>query len=269
MVSTGTPSKTAFITGASSGLGVEFARQLAASGYSLILTARREDRLQQLGVSLESRFGIKAQIQTADLSKLTQIEQLISTVNSLGNIDLLVNNAGFGIVGSFHRVDTDKELAMVNVHMVAPVMFCRAALPGMISRDQGAIINVASLAGLIPIRNVLYHSTKAFLISFSAALHSELQYSHVNVQALCPGFILTEFHDTNEYSRFSRHSIPKFLWMTLEQVVAASLKSIQHGNLYCIPGGIYRFAGALSRNSLSSGLIRFAAGLFLQKRKSL
>jgi short-subunit dehydrogenase len=94
-------------------------------------------------------------------------------------------------------VDAEKELAMVNVHMATPVLLCRAVLPGMISRDQGVIINVASMAGLIPIRNVLYHSTKAFLISFTEALHAELHGSHVHVQALCPGFILTEFHDTS------------------------------------------------------------------------
>jgi short-subunit dehydrogenase len=266
-VSTGTPGKTALVTGATSGLGAEFAHQLAALGYNLVLTARREDRLQQLGELLRSVSSIQVQIQHADLSKLTDIEKITSTINGLDNIDLLVNNAGFGTVGRFHRVDAYKELAMLNVHMVAPVMLCRAILPGMISRDQGAIINVASLAGMIPIRNVLYHSTKAFLISFSEALHAELYGSQVHVQALCPGFILTEFHDTIEYSRFSRRGIPKFLWMTPKQVVSASLKSLQHGNLLCILGAIYGFAGALSRNSLSAGIIRFVSSLILQKRK--
>jgi short-subunit dehydrogenase len=267
-VSTGSQAKTALITGASSGLGAEFARQLAASGYNLVLTARREERLHQLGVSLQSKYGIQAQIQPADLSKLTEIEQLISAINGLENLELLINNAGFGTVGKLHRVDADRELAMMNVHMIAPVMLCRATLPRMISRDHGAIINVSSLAGLIPIRNVLYHSTKAFLISFSNALYTELHSTQVHVQVLCPGFILTEFHDTNEFSRFSRRSIPKFLWMTAEQVVSISLKSLQKKKLICIPGGIYRFAGTLSRNSLSEGLIRSVAHLILQNRKS-
>jgi uncharacterized protein len=146
-------------------------------------------------------------------------------------------------------------------------MLCRAALPGMITRNQGVIINVASLAGLIPIRNVIYHATKSFLISFSEGLHAELQASKVIIQALCPGFIYIEFHDTNEYSRFSRQEIPRFLWMTPKQVVSTSLKSLQNGNLYCIPGGIYRFVAALARNSLSAGFIKFVAGLLLQKRK--
>jgi len=259
--------KTALITGASSGLGAEFAHQLAARGYNLILTARREERLQQLGELLQSRYGIYPQIHPADLSILTDIEKIISMITNQDNIDLLVNNAGFGTVGRFHRVDVEKELAMVNVHMVAPVMLCRAVLPGMISRNQGAIVNVASMAGFIPIRNVLYHSSKAFLISFSEALHTELQGSQVRVQALCPGFTVTEFHDTIEYSRFSRKGIPRFLWMTSEQVVSESLNALQHGNFMCIPGGIYRVVGAFARNSISAGLIKFVARLLLFKRK--
>ena len=259
--------KTALVTGASSGLGAEFARQLAALGFNLILTSRRTERLQQLGEHLRTTYSIRVQIQLADLSMLSDIENLISIINNLEALDLLINNAGFGTVGRFHRVDAKKEMAMVSVHMVAPVMLSRAVLPGMIARNQGGIINVSSLAGLIPIRNVLYHSSKAFLISFSEALHTELYASQVHVQALCPGFILTEFHDTIEYSRFSRKGIPRFLWMTSGQVVSASLKSLPHGKLLCIPGGINRFAGALARNSLSAGLIKYAAMLVLFKRK--
>jgi short-subunit dehydrogenase len=266
-VSTVSPAKIALITGASSGLGAEFAHQLAARGYNLILTARREERLQQLSELVQSRYDIQAQIQPADLSKIPDIEKIISLINNLEKIDFLVNNAGFGTVGRFHRVDAEKALAMVNVHMVAPVMLCRAVLPGMFSRNQGSIVNVASMAGFIPIRNVLYHSSKAFLISFSEALHTELHGSQVRVQALCPGFTVTEFHDTNEYSRYSREGIPKFLWMTSEQVVSESFNALQHGNLMCIPGNIYRFAGALARNSISAGLIKFVASLVLNKWK--
>jgi short-subunit dehydrogenase len=205
----------------------------------------------------------------ADLSKLPDIDKLVSEINGMSDLYLLINNAGFGTTGRFHRVDADKELAMMNVHMVAPVMLCWAALLGMISRNQSSIINVASLAGLIPIRNVLYHSSKAFLISFSEVLHTELRDSEVHVQALCPGFIYTEFHDTAEYSRFPRKSVPRFLWMTSEQVVAESLKSLQHRRVICIPGNIYRFAGALSRNSFTAGFIMVVAHLILRKKKTI
>jgi short-subunit dehydrogenase len=259
----------AVITGASSGLGAEFARQLAARGYNLVLTARRADRLEQLGSDLHSRFSIAAQIQPADLSKLPDIDALITTITGLPRLDLLVNNAGFGTVGRFYRVDPEKELAMVNVHMVAPVMLTRAVLPEMVSRDHGGIINVSSMAGLVPIRNVLYHSSKSFQVSFSETLRSELYGTHVHIQALCPGFVMTEFHDTPEYKHFSRKSIPNFLWMTPAQVVSDSLDSLPRGKLICTPGGIYRFAAILARNSLSAGLIKYFAGIIVNRHKAL
>ena len=268
-MSVGPSEKTAFITGASSGLGAEFARQLAARGYHLLLTARRADRLHQLSTELQSRFPIHSHILPADLSKLTDIDALVSTINSLPRLDLLVNNAGFGTVGRFYRVDPEKHAAMLNVHMVAPVMLSRAALPGMVSHDQGGIINVSSMAGLVPIRNVLYHSSKAFQVSFSEALQTELYATHVRVQALCPGFVLTEFHDTPEYSRFSRQSIPKFLWMTPDKVVKNSFNSLPRGILICTPGSLYRFSAALARNSISKGIIKFFANLIINRRKVL
>ena len=260
-------SRTALITGASSGLGAEFANQLAAMSYDLILVARREERLEQVARSVRSNFGVKSITLAADLSVLDEIEKVIGVINNTSNLELLVNNAGFGTMGRFLRVDAEKELAMVQVHMTAPVMLCRAVLPDMISRNKGAIINVASIAGIIPIRSVLYGTSKAFLISFSEALQAELRNSEVRVQALCPGFIHTEFHDTSEYTRFSRASIPQFLWLQPQQVESESLKSLQGKKVICIPGFLYRFAGTVARNPLSSGLIILAARLILRKRK--
>jgi short-subunit dehydrogenase len=260
--------KTAFITGASSGIGAEFARQLAVSGYDLVLTARRADRLHQLADSIHAINDVRITLHPADLSNISDIEQLVSVISKLSDLDLLVNNAGFGTVGRFYRVDSPKQLAMLNVHMIAPVMLARVALPIMLAKNHGAIINVSSLAGLIPIRNVVYQSTKSFLVSFSAGLQTELLGSQIHVQALCPGFVYTEFHDTPEYSRFSRNSVPRFLWMTPSQVVSASLKSLHHSQLVCIPGTIYQFAGLLARNSITMGLIRAAAILILRNRKT-
>jgi short-subunit dehydrogenase len=261
--------KTALITGASSGLGAEFARQLAARGFNIVLSARRADRLQQLASELQSSFPIEAQVLPADLSKLPEIESLVSTVTSLSRLDLLVYSAGFGTVGRFYRVDPAKELAMVTVHMVAPVMLTRAALPGMLSRGGGGIIIVSSMAGLVPIRNVLYHSSKAFQISFSEILRTELRDSNVHIQVLCPGYVRSEFHDTPEYTHFSRNTVPNFLWMTPTQVVSVSLNSLPRGHLICTPGIIYRFAAALARNSFSAPLIKYFAGLIVSRRKAL
>lgn len=262
-----TPNNTALITGASSGLGAEFAVQLAERGYDLILVARREDRLKELGDTLHSKYGVKFLPMALDLSLYEDIDKLINVVLEYSIIEILVNNAGFGTVGRFSRVEPNKELAMLNVHMVAPVMLCRAILPGMITRNKGSIINVSSFAGLMPIRSVLYGSSKSFLISFSEALQDELQDSQVHVQALCPGFFLSEFHDTKEYTQFSRSSIPRFLWMTSQQVVAQSLESVHKHGVICIPGNFYRFAGALARNSFTAGLIKSVAHLVLRRRK--
>jgi len=257
----------ALITGASSGLGVEFANQLAAKGFDLILVARREEPLAQLSDLLQSNYGTKTIVLPIDLSLSTGIEQVISTITCSPNIEFLVNNAGFGTVGRFARVEVEKEHAMLQVHMIAPVMFCRAVLPEMISRNHGVIINVASLAGIMPIRNVLYGSSKSFLIKFSEALAAELGNTAVCVQALCPGFILTEFHDTSEYTRFSRTSIPRFLWMTPQLVVSESLRLLPSGKVICIPGNLYRFAGTLARNSLTAGLINSIARFILRRKK--
>jgi len=260
--------RTALITGASSGLGAEFARQLAAKGFNLIITARNHEQLLQVQQSILARNKVQVEIVPADLSKSADLDELIDFVNKITNLDMLVNCAGFGTVGRFYQVDPEKELAMMKVHMVAPVMLCRMALPQMIKRNQGAIINVASLAGLIPIRNVIYHSSKAFIISFSEILHTELIGSQVIVQALCPGFVFTEFHDTPEYTRFSRNNVPQFLWMTPQQIVSASLKSLNNGKVICVPGVVYAFAALLARNSITAGIIKMAAQLVLRKRKT-
>jgi uncharacterized protein len=261
--------KTALITGASSGLGAEFANQLAAKGFDLILVARREDRLQQLGTLIHANFGVETKILPADLSLQTDIERVISVINQTSNIELLVNNAGFGLMKGFLRADPDRELAQMQVHMIAPVLLCRAVLPGMISRNKGAIINVSSMAGIIPIRSSLYGSSKAFLIIFTESLRDMLHNKNIQVQALCPGFTFTEFHDTPEYKSFSRESIPGFLWMTSKQVVYESLQSLQKNKVICIPGHFYSFAGVLARNSFTAGLIKYAGNIILHRRKYL
>ncbi len=259
--------KTVFITGASSGLGAEYARQLAASGCNLILTARRQDRLQQLAESLQSTYGIHVLVYPADLSQPADINTLVTLVDGNPSIDILVHAAGFGTVGRFYRVEAHKELAMVNVHVVAPVMLIRAALPAMVARNHGTIINVASLAGLIPIRNPLYQSTKSFLVDFSEGLQAELRDHSIRVQVVCPGFVHSEFHDSTEYARFSPQSVPRFLWMTPAQVVSYSLSHLSSGKLLCIPGRINQFAALLARNSFTAGLIKLAARSVLRVRK--
>jgi hypothetical protein len=259
--------KSALITGASSGLGAEFANQLAAEGYDLILVARREERLQQLADSIKSTYGIKTTILPADLSVHTDIERIIEVIRNSTNIEILVNNAGFGITKRFLKAELQLELAQMEVMMIAPVLLCRAVLPAMVSQNKGEIINVSSLAGLIPIRSILYGSSKAFLINFSIALQDELRATNVKVQALSPGFVVTEFHETPEYTNFDRKNIPAFLWMTSKEVVAESIKSLQSDKVICVPGNFYRLVGFFAQNSITAGMIKFIARLVLSRKK--
>ena len=164
-----------------------------------------------------------------------------------------MNNAGFGTWGTFEKIPTEQHLAMIQDHILATVRLSRAALPGMMSRRHGAIINVSSIAAFLPNPgNVTYCASKAYLNSFSLALQSELSHTGVRVQALCPGFTVTEFHDNPEYAaRNIRAKIPAALWMSADDVVAASLKELRRGRVICIPGLKNRVLVALGRSGLA------------------
>jgi short-subunit dehydrogenase len=260
-------SKTALITGASAGLGAEFARQLAARGYHLILTARRQERLEELAAGLEKESGTTCEVLVADLSQTDGIQTVAECIARQSELHLLVNNAGFGLRDTFSKSDPALLNDMLHVHFSAAVLLSRSALPGMISRHQGDIINVASMAGFIPLRSVLYGSSKAFLISFSQALDLELTGTGVHVQALCPGFTHTEFHDAQGTASFINHSIPRILWLTSEQVVRHSLRDLPHHKVISIPGLQYQIIGFLMRSRLTFGIVRaFAQILFAGRR---
>ena len=257
-------SPTAFITGASAGLGMEFARQLAAQGYDLILTARRKDRLDELAGRLQSH-NVSIEVIPADLCQPADIQRLCEYITNQPNLEILVNNAGFGTKGRFQHVDPQKLDAMAQVHMTAPILLSRAALSVMLPRQRGNIINVASMAGFFPYRSVLYGSSKAFLISFSQSLDDQLAGTGVHVQALCPGFTRTEFHSTDELRGFNHHSIPKLLWLTSEQVVRHSLNDLRRHRQVSIPGWQYRFIALFARNSLLTAFIRGVARYIFNK----
>jgi short-subunit dehydrogenase len=249
-------SDTALITGASSGIGATFARQLAVKGYSLILIARRQDRLASIADELQQTHSVSVETLVADLSNLSDIEKVEKRIRGLQNLSTLVNNAGFGVTGNFSETDPVKQIDMINVHIIASVRLCRVALPGMIARHQGTIINVASTAAFVPIPgHIMYNATKAYLVFFSEALQAELTATGVNVQALCPGFTYTEFHDTSEFKNFNRFRIPKLLWMSAEDVVSRSLKASKRNQTVYIPGFINRCYVAAMRNRMISPLL--------------
>ncbi len=257
--------RTALITGASSGIGAAFARQTAARGYDVILVARREERLAALSAELRQRHGVGTEPLAANLADPAGVARVEARIAELGALDLLVNGAGFGTTGRFTRVDMARQLEMIQLHVVGAVRLSRAALPAMADRGRGAIVNVASMVAFLPLPgNVTYAGTKAFLVAFSRALQEELKGTGVRIQALCPGFTYSEFHDTAEYAHFSRKRIAGVLWMTADDVVASSLKALDRGGGICIPGLVNRLLVTLGQNRVLAPMMM---GMLVQKRR--
>lgn len=241
----------AVITGASSGIGAVFARKLAAD-YDLLLVARRKDRLEQLANELGAAYLV------ADLSNPTETASLAERLAGELRLGMLVNNAGFGTLGRFWEATLESQEQMHQLHVMATVRLTHSALRNMVPRDNGAIINVASVAGFARSQgSVSYCATKSWTNAFSEGLYLELRgkNSQVKIQTLCPGFTYSEFHDTMAINREKLAS--KALWLTAEQVVDASLEGLRRGQLYVIPGWRYRLLTAVF-SKLPSGL-RLAA----------
>ena len=228
-----TTRRRALITGASAGIGAAFARRLARDRYDLVVVARGRDRLAELAEQLRADHGGAVEVLPADLThaaELHVVEKLVADAD----LDLLVNNAGFGTVGAFARLDPAKEEEEIRLNVVALARLTRAALPGMIARRRGRIINVSSMAAFQAAPyNATYAATKAFVNSFTEALYEELRGTGVVVQALCPGFTRTEFQ---ERAGIDVSDIPSFAWMSPDAVVETSLRALQRGELICIPG---------------------------------
>lgn len=250
----------AMITGASAGIGAEYARQLAARGYDLILVARRRERLEHLAAEIQSRYRVAIDIQPADLSILSEIQRLEHLIEETENLEVLINNAGFGIPGLFVDTEIDSIMTMIKVHIEATVRLTHAALAAMISRGLGFIIQVSSVSAFTSSTgSPTYGATKAYLNAFTDGLVTELYDTGVKVQALCPGMTRTEFHDTPQYQKLHLHDrLPSFVWMDAEDVVRGSLEAIQHGSGIYVPGLGYKLIRALA----SLGLIRLGIRVY-------
>lgn len=230
----------ALVTGASAGIGAAFARALAARGYNLILVARRRARLEALAGEFDSRHGTEAEILEADLADAAQLARVEARIREAPDLDLLVNNAGFGITGRFWETDVAEQDRLHRLHVLASMRLVHAALAGMTVRGRGAIIGVLSVAGFVQSPgSTTYAASKCWMNSFFEGLDLELKSigSPVRLQALCPGFTYTEFHDV---AGIDRKRISAKLWMSAEDVVAASLEGLARGRLFVIPGWRYR-----------------------------
>jgi len=225
----------ALITGASSGIGLSFAELLAERGYDLILVARTTARVEAVAGELAARHGVRAEAWTADLASDAGCEAVAARIAELPHLDLLVNNAGFATTGKLAKIPAGPQLAMLRLHVLAPMRLSTAALPRMIARGAGGIINVSSIAGfLYGPGNVNYSATKAYLTSFSLGLDTEVRAAGIRVQALCPGFTHTEIHDEMPHVK---QQVPAWMWMDAGRVAAISLRQLEAGGpVICVPG---------------------------------
>lgn len=240
---------TALITGASSGIGEEFARQLAARGHNVFLVARREDRLRDLAAELERVNGVRAQYVAADLSDTAQVEALPGKLRESGLVvEILINNAGFSTVGDVHR-NPDRQLGMVRVNIEALVSLTVAFLPEMTERGRGAVIQVASSVAFqpIPVQSV-YSASKAFVLHFSEATAAELKGTGVTMTALCPGPVRTEFVEAAGFKKSEQEMAPSMLWSTAEEVAKAGLDAADKGKRVIVPGITNRFTTTFGRH---------------------
>ncbi len=242
--------RVAVISGASSGLGVLFAKLLAEQGYDLLLIARREELLQQEAEDLTHQYGVVVEIMSADLAEEDALKRVELRIEAIEALEYLVNCAGFGMTGAFPSVDPEQETRMIKVHCIATMRLCRAALTSMVRRRAGKIINVASLAGfLVGEACAEYTATKAYILNFSQALQVDVRKYGIRIQALAPGFIQTDFFKTDTLKNTGMiNRIPKWLWISADYVVKTSLRAINRRWFYkvvCIPSLRYKILGWL------------------------
>lgn len=235
----------ALVTGASSGIGEHLARQLAERGHDLVLVARDQSRLEALAKEIESAGGASVQVLPADLTDPEQLQRVEDRCHDKSApIDVVVNNAGFGSFGAFHTLDVDGETREIQLNVVALVRLTHAAASEMVPRGKGGILNVSSLAGFQPgPMNATYGATKAFITSFTEAVHEELRGTGVSVTALCPGFTRTGFQAA---ANVPQGDIPGFMWQGPAEVATVGLDALAKNRAIAIPGPMNKVLGLFS-----------------------
>ena len=225
---------TVLVTGATAGIGESFTRLLASKGYNLALVARDEARLHERAAGLREKYGVQTFVLPADLSTnegCASVEEYIKAYE----IDVLINNAGFGINKAFTMSDLAKEEEVLKVLVRTPMRLMHVVLPGMKERNSGTVINVSSVASFIA--GGAYSASKAYLTVLSESLHTEMSATNIKVSALCPGFTRTEFH---QRGRMKMAGLPEFMWLNSDRLVAQSWKDAQSGKAVSIPGWQYK-----------------------------
>lgn len=242
------PDRTAVVTGASSGIGAEIARELAGRGHGLTLVARRADRLQSLAEELDAR-GARIEVLAADLGHPQARAELLGRITDLGlEPHILVNNAGFSTTGPVHASDPERELAMIELDVAAVADLCSRFVPGMVERGRGAVLNVASTAAFQPMPGQAgYAASKAFVLSYTRSLHGELAGRGVTATALCPGPVKTEFGEVAGFTpEESEGALPSFMWEEADSVARCGVDAMAKGHPVAIPGTVNRVTAALA-----------------------
>ncbi len=250
----------ALVTGATAGIGESFTRLLAENGYNIVLVARDLPRLQERAHALEAKFAISTKVIQADLSTDTGcalIEQYIAN----NQVDVLINNAGFGINKAFTLSQLDAEQQLLDVLVRTPMRLMHAVLPGMKERDKGVVVNVSSVAGWIA--GGTYSASKSYLTVLSESLHTELAATHVKVCALCPGFTRTEFH---QRGRMSMKGLPAFMWLNADKLVATAWKEAVAGKAVSVPGWQYQILTFVMRNAPRSLVRKIGMNVRIKQR---
>ena len=233
----------ALVTGATSGIGAEFARQLAGRGHDLVLVARDTGRLDKSAAALAGEYGIRVEILVADLTDATAIAAVERRAASIVNpVEVLVNNAGFGLVRHFDENSIDEEITHLDLHVTAPMRLMHAAIGQMLARKSGTIVNIASVAAFTP--RDTYGAAKAWVISFSRWANVYYRGRGVRVTAVAPGFVRTEFHERMDVTT---DGFPRFLWLSAEQLVRSALRDVDRGKSVSVPTLRYKTLVALTR----------------------
>jgi short-subunit dehydrogenase len=243
------PQRTCIVTGASSGIGVELARLLAARGHGVTLVARREERLTALAEELAAAHGVRAEVVATDLTDEAARTRLVDTVAERGlTVDVLVNNAGLSTTGPVASSTVADELRMVRTDVEAVVHLCSAVVPGMVDRGRGAVLNVASMAAFQPLPGQAGSAgSKAFVLSYTRAMAQELRGSGVTATTLCPGPVETEFAAAAGFDEAeAAGSLPRVMWVSAHEVALAGIEGMERGRDVVIPGTVNRVAAGFA-----------------------